>query len=1050
MMIWFVRSSVLFRALICFGLLILFWGCGREPDSKKQAQSVAPSGSSSNAGPPAASLSSGPTSPIDRIPLASIDDWAFIPSVAQWPSELALPDAEDSFFQDENGVHMSEDGFSHPGHFVLRKRFTGNFKLNLVFSARSDAESPEEQQREPVIYCGTRANNADGMVSWATVPLSMLPPAAEPGLFELRFESAPGQGRMYLGDQFRLAMVPDSTSTASKYFAIKPGPDVSMSLLRCQIDGESDQESFVKPTAALVPFGDEQWSVFADGNVESTNSTIGSEEIWVRSEKDQKTHLRYQREMQGDFVLKTRMEPTQKSVAFIRFTPVDPNGRSKAVGMTFTKPMPITILRHEDNLYTLYGKKLEKETVPGSLFVSVQCSGSDIRFSPPIVHSDAVSDPVESKVASVQFGGWRLSTPNSNDRNGRPRLYEVIGDDDLSVKISVDPSSGDCEATRTTSIKGDFNTRWRMNDESTNQVAATATVTPLVGDGRKISIPIPGGGQQDVSIRRQGLRVAIECGSESQVEYLGSGALSVTVTAVGGSRLTLADFESQNIERPKLTEVPITGFVRSVTRAGGGRFLLLNCVSPTAAQLFDLKERKVVATVPLEQRNLFCGGLDHVIHYCSADRCFRRYDLPNLREQAKSQPLTIAQLGMNNMEQTPAALVSGYASNNVFVVVLPDRKVIWYDSRSMKPVAERPPSPDVDLPPVAIACSPDGRYVGVMKSGKALTLETGGQIKTMENDWIQQAVLRRKPQTTVDGEMRFPALSGPFALRMIQPSRSVLGIPLDTTFPTVSLAGRTVMTLDEFSFLGSAGFLTNEIPLDDRFTFDPDNKTVAFIPESDDRIQFLDLDPEVRFQDALHPILVAANESPPTAYVGERYEYQIPVFSNRPPLQFLPLSHTYQRAPYHFSLDVDSGILLTRSVNERFEGKSVGFDIFVTDQSGKKLRHEVRFEVLPARTREAMLADARKQRGIKASGQSVAPNSKASDGSTQNTAASPKPEPTWRIWSDRSGKFSVKAKMVEVVGAECHLEREDGSIAKIKIELLSEIDQGYIKRMTTK
>ena len=53
----------------------------------------------------------------------------------------------------------------------------------------------------------------------------------------------------------------------------------------------------------------------------------------------------------------------------------------------------------------------------------------------------------------------------------------------------------------------------------------------------------------------------------------------------------------------------------------------------------------------------------------------------------------------------------------------------------------------------------------------------------------------------------------------------------------------------------------------------------------------------------------------------------------------------------------------------------------------------------------------------------------------------------FRTWSDASGKFTVKAKYVNVAAGKVTLEQEDGSSLEIELAKLSTSDQKYVKEL---
>jgi hypothetical protein len=51
----------------------------------------------------------------------------------------------------------------------------------------------------------------------------------------------------------------------------------------------------------------------------------------------------------------------------------------------------------------------------------------------------------------------------------------------------------------------------------------------------------------------------------------------------------------------------------------------------------------------------------------------------------------------------------------------------------------------------------------------------------------------------------------------------------------------------------------------------------------------------------------------------------------------------------------------------------------------------------------------------------------------------------YRTWSDRSGKFRIKAKLRSVAGGKVSLERHDGKIIEVPLDKLSEADRQFIE-----
>ena len=60
-----------------------------------------------------------------------------------------------------------------------------------------------------------------------------------------------------------------------------------------------------------------------------------------------------------------------------------------------------------------------------------------------------------------------------------------------------------------------------------------------------------------------------------------------------------------------------------------------------------------------------------------------------------------------------------------------------------------------------------------------------------------------------------------------------------------------------------------------------------------------------------------------------------------------------------------------------------------------------------------------------------------------NASTAPPARP--RNWKDASGKYSIKAALVEVKDGVAHLKKEDGQVVKVPVAKLSQIDQRYLR-----
>jgi hypothetical protein len=54
----------------------------------------------------------------------------------------------------------------------------------------------------------------------------------------------------------------------------------------------------------------------------------------------------------------------------------------------------------------------------------------------------------------------------------------------------------------------------------------------------------------------------------------------------------------------------------------------------------------------------------------------------------------------------------------------------------------------------------------------------------------------------------------------------------------------------------------------------------------------------------------------------------------------------------------------------------------------------------------------------------------------------------YRTWSDRTGKFDIKAKFLRASGRNVSLERYDGKVIEVPLEKLSDADRQFVERQS--
>ncbi|MBL9081458.1 MAG: hypothetical protein JNK76_06615 [Planctomycetales bacterium] len=516
--------------------------------------------------------------------------------------------------------------------------------------------------------------------------------------------------------------------------------------------------------------------------------------------------------------------------------------------------------------------------------------------------------------------------------------------------------------------------------------------------------------------------------------------------------------------------------VDDVVVGGGGRYLVAQLKTLRQAAIIDVREKKVVKYLPVDDDKFFiAAGNTKLIIASASKQILSRYDLATGNRELTTvfSGKPIAGLALGSSSEGPLFVAqSEYVNwNGVFL-----------DLQSLKPLALT----NSGRGPLEfgnnVRVSADGSLFGSWRNGTSpsglfLTTVTGKSTTSIyEHESVGRVMPGPDARMVYTGAGMFtplgkplagevnrgystavmlPAASGPFYLSVAIPSSFGSGNRNEPQRLTLHMQGETspILAIDDVEMPSAPGDMhpahVAHLDFDKRLFLLPIVDALVCIPQTSDQliIQRFNLDEELSKSDV--DFLFAASVPPGVVKAGASLEYQIQGKSKRGGLKY-----RLESGPTGMAVS-PTGLVTWKAVRGG-ESEEVAI-VALSDNSGQEIFHTFKLRVDDGTSAAAPAVAVPPTTGPAA----TRPIPRGTAGlfpppMPTGTATVPKPTPTStagvgvpvRTWHSSDGIFSIEAQFVKVAGNTVTLRRTDGKSIEVPLDKLDAEGQQFIKRQT--
>ncbi|MGC3967916.1 MAG: SHD1 domain-containing protein [Pirellulales bacterium] len=533
-------------------------------------------------------------------------------------------------------------------------------------------------------------------------------------------------------------------------------------------------------------------------------------------------------------------------------------------------------------------------------------------------------------------------------------------------------------------------------------------------------------------------------------------ASATTVEQVPGERSTHA------LKLPAAFDDVVVG--------GGGRYLVVRLKSLRQAAIVDVREKKVVKYLPVDDDQFYiAAGNTKLVIVSGSKNVVSRYDLATGAREltAAYSGKSVQSVAMGSSSEGPVLLA---------VVGMHDSNCVFLDLQSLKPAdlanSTAPGGRRQEIGNVVRASadgtlfgswrtstSPNGLYltavtgktvtyryehesVGmVLPSPDARIVYTNSGMHTPEGKPIDATRQRRQ------GEVMLPAASGPFYLNLSVPSM-FHGNRNEPPKLSLHMQGETspILTLTDVELpTVPADMHPAHMPhlgFEKRMLLLPVAEALVCVPQTMDQlvIQRFSLDEELAKSEV--DFLFVASVPPAVIKAGDAFQYQVAGKSKRGGTK-------YRLESGPAGMAVSPTGLVTWKASRQNDAEEVVI-IALSDGSGQEIFHTFRIKVETGGSASPPPVAVTNAPPIPAPApMSTAPRPTPTP--TSGAAKLPSPTATGvpagsRMWKSSDGIFSIEAKLVKVSLGKVTLLRADGQTIEVPVDKLSAEDQAYLKQ----
>jgi len=511
-------------------------------------------------------------------------------------------------------------------------------------------------------------------------------------------------------------------------------------------------------------------------------------------------------------------------------------------------------------------------------------------------------------------------------------------------------------------------------------------------------------------------------------------------------QVTWPEFTAPEMSEDKLS-IPLPGEVADTALGGSGRYVVMYFPSLHRVGVFDISQARLTASLPTHDlRVLIAAGADRfLVHLDDQDVILRYRFEDGQREKVKSLYPTdyIGQMCLGAASAGPVFLGGQRMQRGARRTQ--QRSVTLLDLETLRPT-------DLEVSGRAtviantefiVQASPDGSVFTGSRSGLYFAFEqetlalTEAEAVLCTSRWQSQRSTKGPPKLETVFEYYSKRNRADLLLFARQCARASgkEGLRIGTI---AAVWGEYYISLSPLEYVGGKAHLhvvgderplatlteiepatkdmgtfrtieESSLPLRKRVWFLPHINLLVTIPDPANRIVLQRIDVDQILADAPVDYLVVTSQPPDSVNKGDALRYQITHLSKRADVKYELLSGPE-------GMKVSPSGELFWSVPAEFQEEQAEVMVALRDASEQEIIHRFSLEL-----------------------QDVA------DSAVQPSKPETAPKPKYRLWVDRSGRFRVKAELLEVLdGNRVRLKKENGVVITVPVDRLSKVDWDYL------
>ncbi len=417
--------------------------------------------------------------------------------------------------------------------------------------------------------------------------------------------------------------------------------------------------------------------------------------------------------------------------------------------------------------------------------------------------------------------------------------------------------------------------------------------------------------------------------------------------------------------------IPLSEPVGQVVAGGGDRFLILQLPEKKELAVLDLKESKVVKSIPVTDPDvLIAADMEELVLYLPATKQFQRWSLKSLTQVGASvaSPISteIKTIALGSASAGPLVVHAPSESSTTRGIMLFDPIKFTRLTEAIDPIESQPIGLEENPNRACVACSADGNLIVIVGKPRKLTaLRRDGQrwvsaeihgtysLPSSDGQWIIDQGQSFSPDGSPQGQSRYerghgvwcvPALADGWTLSLNEAKVSEKS--RESFLKAMVHMGSDPEPIFDLPFNIDAlkdlvdTFMGRFCAFERHIFLAPKAGCLAVIPKDGKRVELYRLKMDELMKNSNRDYLLVVSKPPEKIKHGSELRYQIVTKSKNG-----GLSHRLLSGPKGVKLSVE-GLLTWTPPADTADGP-IEFSVAIRDSSGREVTHSFRVRVEP-------------------------------------------------------------------------------------------------------